>query len=149
VQGRIRGRDPRRAHLINGLVYPVPRAISLGVHLTRTAAGELWIGPDARYIESKTDYESDRRDPVDFYDEAARLCPSLRAEDLRLGLSGIRPKRYGPGQAPLDFLIEQQPDDPRIIHLVGIESPGLTAAPAIGRMVSEMAGKILGRAFKL
>jgi len=132
---------PSRAHLINGLVYPVPSEIHLGVHLTKTAGGELWLGPDAKYIDGKTDYETNRRPAQDFYPEAQRLCPELRREDLRLGPSGIRPKRVGPGQPTVDFFIERQPDEPRIIHLIGLESPGLTAAPAIGRLVVKMMEK--------
>jgi len=129
---------PRRAGLINELVYPVPEDVSIGVHFTRTVAGELWLGPDARFIESKNDYESGRRPPADFLAAAQRLCPAFAAADLRLGPSGIRPKRTGPGEPQADFFIECQPGEPRVLHLVGIESPGLTASPAIAKMAAEM-----------
>ncbi len=129
---------PGKADLIRGLVYPVPSRLGLGVHLTKTAQGELWLGPDARFIEKKDNYESNRRPPEDFLADAQRLCPSLRPEDLRLGPTGIRPKRAGPGEPRPDFFIAPQGDDPRIIHLVGIESPGLTAAPAIARLVGRL-----------
>jgi L-2-hydroxyglutarate oxidase LhgO len=129
---------PRKANLINGLVYPVPEPAHLGVHLTKTIGGELWLGPNARFIESRSDYESDRLSPESFYEAAQRMCPSLERTDLRLGPSGIRPKLSGPGEPARDFVIEKQPDDQRIVHLVGIDSPGLTAAAAIGKhIVSE------------
>ncbi|MCB1154770.1 NAD(P)/FAD-dependent oxidoreductase [bacterium] len=121
----------RKAHLVNGLVYPVPGTLGLGVHLTKTVDGELLAGPDARYIEGKDDYESGRRDARDFAEEARALCPELTPDDFRLGSTGIRPKIYGPGEAKADFHIATQPDDARIVHLLGIESPGLTASPAI------------------
>ena len=129
---------PAKARLIRGLVYPPPEHLSLGVHLTKTIFGELLIGPTAQYISQKNNYEWGRMEPREFLSPAQRLCPALRESDLRWGPSGIRPKRYGPGEAAADFFIERQPDDPRIVHLVGIESPGLTAAPAIGEMVRTM-----------
>jgi len=129
---------PKKAHLIRGLVYPVPGQIALGVHLTKTIYGELWIGPNARFIESKSDYESNRRPVEDFYLPAAKLCPSLAKEDLRLGISGIRPKRSDHESGFFDFHIARQTDDHRIIHLIGIESPGLTASPAIGNFVTNL-----------
>jgi glycerol-3-phosphate dehydrogenase len=134
---------PRKTDLISGLVYPVPAKVSLGVHLTKTAGGELWLGPTAKFIESKTDYEDRRLKPEEYLAEAKKLCPALTVDDLRLGSSGIRPKRYGPGENQLDFFIDHQPDDGRIIHLVGIESPGLTASGAIGEHVEKMVREIL------
>lgn len=134
---------PAKARLIKGLVYPVPGQISLGIHLTKTAAGELWVGPSARYIEHKENYEWGRLRPVDFHAAARRLFPALRASDLRMGPSGIRPKRVESDEPSADFHIDRQPDEPRVIHLIGIESPGLTAAPAIGRMVLDLARAIV------
>jgi L-2-hydroxyglutarate oxidase LhgO len=128
---------PRRAGLINDLVYPLPSPIHLEVHFTKTVDGELWLGPNVKWITRKDDYESDRRPPQDFLPQAQRLCPTLCADDLRLGPSGIRPKRHGPNEPMPDFFIERQPDEPRIVHLVGIESPGLTASPAIARHVAD------------
>ncbi|MCZ7585467.1 MAG: FAD-dependent oxidoreductase [Deltaproteobacteria bacterium] len=81
---------PSKADLVNTLVYPLPGKIGLGVHFTRTVHGELWLGPDAHYIESKTDYESNRRPVEEFAEAARRLCPAITADDLRLGPSGIR-----------------------------------------------------------
>ncbi len=134
---------PRKAQVVTNLVYPVPGHLGLGVHLTRTVHGELWLGPDARFIDDKGDYESNRRLAEDFFDEAHRLCPALEPGDLRVGPSGIRPKRHGPGEAAPDFHISPQRDDPRILHMIGIESPGLTASPAIGWMACDWASEVL------
>lgn len=131
---------PKKTGLIRALVYPAPSKISLGTHLTKTVDGELWVGPTARYINDPMDYESNRLPPESFWEAANKLCPVLMRKDLRTGPSGIRPKRYGPNEKPTDFHIDFQKDDPRIIHLVGIESPGLTASPAIGRRVAKMIG---------
>jgi len=135
---------PARAGLIEALVYPAPAAVGLGVHLTKTVHGELWVGPTARFIDDKENYEGERQQPHELIAAAQRLCPALRASDLRLGQSGIRAKRTGPGEAEADFFIERQEDDPRIVHLVGIESPGLTASPAIGRLMRQLIAEVLG-----
>ena len=136
---------PAKARLINALVYPVPAAVSLGVHLTKTAHNELWVGPTSRFIDNKENYEWARMRPHDFFASTHTLCPALRAGDLRLGQTGIRAKRVGPGETEADYFIQSQDDDPRILHLVGIESPGLTASPAIGCLVRDWIEETLGR----
>jgi L-2-hydroxyglutarate oxidase LhgO len=128
---------PRRAGLVQHLVYPVPVRLSLGVHLTRTVDGELWVGPDAKYISAKDDYETARRPLEEFLVAAQKLCPALTLADLRFGQAGIRPKRYGPDEAVQDWHVALQHDDVRLIHLVGIESPGLTASPALAGFVAD------------
>jgi glycerol-3-phosphate dehydrogenase len=130
---------PRSAGIVRGLIYPVPRErASLGVHLTRTVAGDLWIGPTVRYVARKDDYEADRLPLETFHERSSRLIEGLDFADLRLGPSGIRPKRVPEGSPAVDFLIERDPSVPGLIHLVGIESPGLTASPAIAAHVLGM-----------
>jgi glycerol-3-phosphate dehydrogenase len=137
---------PSRASIVNGLVYPLPLASGhgLGVHFTRTTGGAMLVGPNARYRQSKDDYESDRTPLEDFYQSAAMMCPSLRPEDLRLSYTGIRP-RLAPEQdhSFADWVIEHDPRWPSVIHLIGIESPGLTSCLSIGQSVAEMARSVL------
>jgi glycerol-3-phosphate dehydrogenase len=128
-----------KARKISGLVYPVPHpdTAGLGVHLTKTMGDDLLIGPNVRWIESKTDYEGGR-EPLDrFLESARRLLPDLEPEDLQEAYCGIRPKLTGPGEPAADFEIaEFMTDRGLFITLRGIESPGLTAAPAIAREVT-------------
>jgi len=135
-----------RAGLINALVYPLPHAdmLSLGVHFTRTLWDTVLVGPTARYVADKNDYESDRLPLEDFWKSALELLPELKLEDLRLAYSGLRPKLVPPDQhAAADFVIARDPRYSRAINLVGIESPGLTAAPAIAALVAKMVAETL------
>ncbi len=135
-----------RADLVNALVYPLPQhdRLSLGVHLTKTLWGTVLVGPTARYIDDKNDYEHDRLPLDEFFHDAQGLLPELRLEDLRLAYSGIRPKLVPPGAKGLaDFVISRDPAHPRAIHLVGIESPGLTSAPAIAKYVAPLVAETL------
>jgi glycerol-3-phosphate dehydrogenase len=135
-----------RAGLVNALVYPLPHhdRLSLGVHLTKTLWGTVLVGPTAHYIEDKNDYEHNRLPLEEFFEDACGLLPELRPEDLRLAYSGIRPKLVPPGgKGMADFVIARDPTYPRAIHLVGIESPGLTSAPAIARHVAPLVSETL------
>ncbi len=137
----------RHASLVQGLVYPLPHAdgLSLGMHLTRTIWDTLLIGPTARYVDTKDNYERDRLAVADFVPGTRKLLPEITESDLQLAYSGLRPKLMGPGEEHgiADFVIERDAKVPRMIHLVGIDSPGLTAAPSIALQVGEMVGEIL------
>ncbi|HWQ03374.1 MAG TPA: FAD-dependent oxidoreductase, partial [Candidatus Nitrosotenuis sp.] len=81
---------------------------------------------------------------AEFARRAQRLLPELREEDLQPAYSGIRAKRVAPGaKGPADFLVERDAEFPRVIHLVGIESPGLTSALSLAEQVGEMAEETL------
>ena len=138
-------RGPRRS-LINGLVYPLPHAdgLSLGMHFTKTIWDTVLIGPTARYVRDKDDYERDRLTVADFAKGARILVPEITASDLQLAYSGLRPKLVPPDQHGMaDFVIERDANVPQMIHLVGMESPGLTAAPSVARQVAGMVSEIL------
>jgi L-2-hydroxyglutarate oxidase LhgO len=136
-----------KSALINGLVYPLPHSdgLSLGMHFTKTLWGTTLIGPTAGYVEGKENYERDRLPLSYFVPGARRLLPELNEADLHLAYSGLRPKLVPPSQHGIaDFVITRDSAVPNVIHLVGIESPGLTAAPSIARHVRELVVEVLG-----
>jgi glycerol-3-phosphate dehydrogenase len=133
--------------LIKNLVYPLPHSdgLSLGVHFTKTLWGTVLVGPTATYVEGKDNYEKNRLPISAFAASAKTLLPEIEERDLQLGYSGLRPKLVPPGGKGIaDFVITRDSNVPQAIHLVGIESPGLTAAPAIAEHVSKLVAEILG-----
>ena len=137
-----------KAEWVCGLVYPLPHhdQLSLGVHFTKTLWGTVLLGPTATYVDGKDNYERGRLGIPEFAADAQTLLPEIRGEDLQLGFTGLRPKLKAPGEKGVaDFVIEPDPEVPRVIHLIGIESPGLTAAVSIAGQVAEMVGKVNGR----
>src|SRR5256886_942987 len=135
-----------RSSLINNLVYPLPHSdgLSLGVHFTKTLWGTFLLGPTATYVEGKDNYEKNRLPIADFAHSAKTLLPEIEERDLQLGYTGLRPKLAPPSHKGIvDFVITRDPKVPQAIHLVGMESPGLTAAPAIANHVYKIVGEIL------
>jgi len=136
-----------RAELVRNLIYPLPHTdgLSLGLHFTKTLWGTLLLGPTARYVDGKENYERERMGVREFAADVKTLVPEIEECDLQLAYSGLRPKLVPPGGSGIvDFVIEPDREVPQVIQLVGIESPGLTAAPAIAQNVANLVGEVLG-----
>jgi glycerol-3-phosphate dehydrogenase len=136
-----------RAELVRNLVYPLPHkdGLTLGLHFTKTLWGTLLLGPTAKYVDGKENYERQRMTVPEFAADVKTMVPEIEERDLQLAYSGLRPKLVPPNGAGMaDFVIEADREVPQVIQLVGIESPGLTAAPAIARHVTSLVAAALG-----
>jgi L-2-hydroxyglutarate oxidase LhgO len=146
-----RGRYFALAHRapFSHLVYPVPEPGGLGVHLTLDLAGQARFGPDVQWMPEATDASPEAIaafdyavDPVlreHFAAEVRAYWPEVPIDALAPAYSGIRPKLSGPGDAAADFMIAgpEAHGIAGLVHLLGIESPGLTAALSIADDVAE------------
>lgn len=153
--------DPRHAGRVRQLVYPVPPAdgATLGVHVCIDLAGQLRLGPDSEALdlppqpwsepadagnrwEETWDYRVDPRRGEDFFRDARAFLPWLEREDLSPDQCGIRPRLTRSGFR--DFVIHREEGELQgLIHLIGIDSPGLTSAPALAEEVVRMAAETL------
>ena len=121
------------------LIYPVPEAAGLGVHLTLDLGGQAKFGPDVQWVDSPQDLQVSLANEPTFYAEVRKYWPALPEGALQPGYAGIRPKIAAPHQAASDFVIQGPATHglAGLVNLFGIESPGLTSCLAIGQAVLE------------
>ncbi len=134
--------DKNCSNLINAPAYPVPPKIAgvLGVHLTTTLDGNILIGPSEEFIPEREDTKTTKEKVRQLIDGAKNLLPSIPLNQIIGGFSSVRSKITPPEEkGSRDFIIKQ--DEENFINLIGMESPGLTASPAIAKMVVQMIGK--------
>ena len=114
------------------LIYPAPVEGGLGTHVTLDMAGRMRFGPDVEWIDRES-YTVDAKRADSFYASVRTYFPALPDHSLVPDYCGIRPKLTGKGEPAADFLIDGPADHglPRLVHLFGIESPGLTSSLSI------------------
>ncbi len=119
------------------LIYPVPEAAGLGVHLTLDLGGQAKFGPDVQWVDSPNDLLVSAEHEQMFYSAVRKYWPALSEGALQAGYAGIRPKISGPHDESADFYIQGPAVHgvKGLVNLFGIESPGLTSALAIGDAV--------------
>ncbi len=124
----------------NRLIYPVPDAAGLGVHLTLDLGGQAKFGPDVEWVETADDLVVNPARGDAFYAEVRKYWPALQDGALIAGYAGMRPKINSPTEAAADFVIQGPKDHgvAGLVNLFGIESPGLTSSVAIGALVAGM-----------
>jgi len=120
------------------LIYPVPNNAGLGVHLTLDLAGRAKFGPDTEWVAAPN-YEVSLKRKGEFARAIRSYFPALKDYQLSPDYAGVRPKIVSAKEPAADFSIQfsDQHSIPRYVALYGIESPGLTSALAIGKLISQ------------
>lgn len=136
--------DKKYNNLINSMIYPLPEKEKgvLGVHITPTIEGNILLGPSAEFIDNPYDKRTTRQTMNNLFTKAKEIVPSLPKKAVINAYAGIRckiaPEEEG-GWA--DYKIQESKINPGFINLAGIESPGLTSAPAIAKEIINMISK--------
>jgi L-2-hydroxyglutarate oxidase LhgO len=111
------------------------------VHGLLDLGGRLKFGPDIEYLPERVlDYSVSEQKRAVFGESIRRILPAISDDDLVPDMAGIRPKLQRKGELPRDFVIvhEKERGLEGFVNLIGIESPGLTASPAIARYVENL-----------
>ncbi len=134
-----------RNKLVNRLIYPLPMDISVGVHVCLDVGWRLRLGPLFYYVSEISYKVDDSRKRTFLESSIMKALPFIEPSDLHPETSGIMAMLQGEGEGFRDFVIRHEYDRglPGFINLVGIESPGLTSAPAIARYVGHLVNEIL------
>lgn len=132
------------------LIYPIPEPGGLGVHATLDWAGQsIKFGPDVEWVDDTTELpsqislEPNPQRGENFYEEVRKYWPHLADGKLAPDYVGIRAKLNHPINGKVGFedfrIIDEKTHGVRgLVHLFGIESPGLTSSMAIGDYVSKL-----------
>lgn len=124
--------DKKREHIAHHLLFPLPSKISKGILVIKTSDGNPMIGPSAQDISDKEDLSTSDDGLKKVLEGAQRMIPSISADDIIAYFAGLRPV------AGKDFIIRHEDAVAGCVTVAGIQSPGLTAAPAIARMVTRI-----------
>jgi glycerol-3-phosphate dehydrogenase len=131
--------DKRAGNLVNHVVFQCPSEVGKGVLVTRSVHGNLLVGPDSVEIEDKEDL-STTRERLDFVRRSAsKITKKIPFGEMIRSFSGLRATPN-----TKDFIIEESREARGLIDVAGIESPGLTAAPAIAQCVRGLLARIRG-----
>jgi glycerol-3-phosphate dehydrogenase len=138
--------DKNASSLMNHLIYPVPHINEggLGIHLTPTVDGNVLIGPSNEYIDihKRNNYAVSMEVLSKLCKEAQEFLPAISPKYFIRNYAGIRSKQTPPSQGGYkDYVIEESEEAPNMINLIGIESPGLTAAYPIAQKLVTMIDK--------
>jgi glycerol-3-phosphate dehydrogenase len=128
---------------INNVLFPVPSDISKGILVTATLHGNTLVGPNAENLPEKEEHSVTAGGMGEIWEGAKRLIPSLQPKHTIAVFAGLRACGNAPCETPgvkydHDFVIEIPKEVSGLVNLGGIESPGLTAAPAIALRAVEL-----------
>jgi glycerol-3-phosphate dehydrogenase len=118
------------------VLFPVPTKVSKGMLVIPTVHGTVLVGPTADEGDDKADVATTQEQLDRIFDSARRMVPSISINDVITAFSGLRPTMEGD-----DFFIAVSDKAPRFVQAAGIQSPGLTASPAVAEYVKDLLKK--------
>jgi glycerol-3-phosphate dehydrogenase len=118
--------------LVRSVVFPTPTKVSKGVLVAPTVHGNVFIGPNATEVDDPENIETTRPGFNEIIAGARRIVPKLPLAAAITEFAGVR------AAAGRDFVIGPSPVVRGLVHAAGIQSPGLTAAPAIAEAIIEI-----------
>jgi glycerol-3-phosphate dehydrogenase len=122
--------DKRLDNINNHIIFPTPTATSKGILIIKTIEGSTMIGPTAEDTDDREDTSTTSAGLTKILDFVRTMIHDIPKKDIIASFAGIRPV-----SDTNDFIIEESVKASRFINAAGIQSPGLTAAPAIALMV--------------
>lgn len=122
--------DHFKKGFVNHTLFPLPSSKGKGILFSPTSSGNYIVGPSSELCEDKDDFSTDALTLDAVKKQVLDMVPNIPFNESIRVFSGNRatPSKH-------DFIIEHSKYDKRLINLVGIESPGLTSAPAIADYV--------------
>lgn len=124
--------DKRLMGLVRKLIFPVPRANSKGILIIPTYNGTMMVGPTAEDTEDRWDVSTSFEGAEQVFASVSRICPSITERDTITEFAGLR------AVSNTDDFIIGPTRKKGFINVAGIQSPGLTSAPAIAEYVCEI-----------
>ncbi len=115
------------------VIFPVPSGESKGMLVIPTVEGTVMLGPTAEMCESKTDTSTTSGNLERIFGNAGNIISGVSRRDIITAFSGMRPTVEGD-----DFMICPSMIAPGLVHAAGIQSPGLTAAPAVAEELKDI-----------
>jgi len=125
-------------------MFQVPSKMGKGILVSPTVDGTVIVGPTAEDIPGKEDKATTYEGLEKVKAGAMRTYPKLPLGKVITEFSGLRAHETTVG----DFILGEAPDAPFFFNAVGVESPGLTSAPAIGEYLADAVASRLGASRK-
>ncbi|MFH1666038.1 MAG: NAD(P)/FAD-dependent oxidoreductase [Elusimicrobiota bacterium] len=124
--------DKKLEHISNHLIFPLPEEHTKGILIIKTADGNPMVGPTAKEQEDKEGHSTSDEGIEEVFSAVKKMMPKIDKKHVITSFAGLRPI------AGKDFIIRHEDKVPGFVNVAGIQSPGLTAAPAIAEMVARI-----------